>query len=223
MSTYCFSDIHGNLQLWRLVQDFLKPEDKVYFLGDAIDRGPDGLQIMKELLADERVTYIMGNHEEFFFRATKELLNDECYNSLSDTFLWLENGGQPTYEAWLKNPEPVSAASMSRFEIYHNKEGKTILLSHAGFTPPMTSDYSQLLQDRTHFDDKWPEGFENYIIVHGHTPVQYFSAKEKGSIISKPGPYYYCDGHKIDIDLGTADSGLLTLLNLDTFKAVTFF
>ena len=33
MATYACSDLHGRLDLLEQVQSFLKPDDKVYFLG----------------------------------------------------------------------------------------------------------------------------------------------------------------------------------------------
>lgn len=40
MAVYALSDLHGYLDLYKQIKEFLKPEDKVYFLGDAGDRGP---------------------------------------------------------------------------------------------------------------------------------------------------------------------------------------
>ena len=38
MSMYACSDLHGMKELYLKIKDFLKPEDKVFFLGDAGDR-----------------------------------------------------------------------------------------------------------------------------------------------------------------------------------------
>ena len=78
---YVVSDLHGNGLLWDKIKEKLNVDDTLYFLGDAIDRGPDGLYIMLDMLNDPRVTYIKGNHEQFvidFLRATKDVesLND---------------------------------------------------------------------------------------------------------------------------------------------------
>ena len=50
MSTWCFSDIHGQRELFDQVMAEIGSDDTVYFLGDAIDRGPDGWNILKELM-----------------------------------------------------------------------------------------------------------------------------------------------------------------------------
>lgn len=38
---YVISDIHGYYSIYEQVKNMLKPNDKVYFLGDAGDRGPE--------------------------------------------------------------------------------------------------------------------------------------------------------------------------------------
>ena len=60
---YCFTDIHGNYNLWCQIKNFCDETDKLIFLGDAIDRGDAGLQIVQEMLKDKRITYLKGNHE----------------------------------------------------------------------------------------------------------------------------------------------------------------
>ena len=47
MSVYALADLHGNGTIYNKIKNFLKPNDTVYFLGDAIDRGPDGWTILK--------------------------------------------------------------------------------------------------------------------------------------------------------------------------------
>ena len=61
-------DLHGNMAKWSLVEDYLKnnPKAKVYILGDATDRGDDGVRILrriKELCTQKRAEYIPGNHD----------------------------------------------------------------------------------------------------------------------------------------------------------------
>ena len=44
MANYVCSDLHGYLELYKKIKNFIKPEDTVFFLGDAGDRlnGVDG-------------------------------------------------------------------------------------------------------------------------------------------------------------------------------------
>ena len=48
MGVYAISDLHGNYELWTKVKEWLKPSDKLFCLGDNIDRGNDGIKIVQE-------------------------------------------------------------------------------------------------------------------------------------------------------------------------------
>ena len=61
---FACSDLHGMWQLWEQIDAYCDETDTIFFLGDAADRGPDGLRLMKTLLIDKRVKYIKGNHED---------------------------------------------------------------------------------------------------------------------------------------------------------------
>ena len=39
--------------------------DTLFVLGDVIDRNPDGIEILKDLLARKNVELFLGNHEWF--------------------------------------------------------------------------------------------------------------------------------------------------------------
>ena len=49
---YVMSDIHGNFENFESIMEKinLKPEDKLYVLGDVIDRQPYGLLILQKLM-----------------------------------------------------------------------------------------------------------------------------------------------------------------------------
>lgn len=76
MSIYAVSDLHGYLDLYKQIKAFLKPEDKVIFLGDAGDRGPQPWETIKAIAADPQWTYLMGNHEHMLAGAMCEYLED---------------------------------------------------------------------------------------------------------------------------------------------------
>ena len=68
---YVMSDIHGNMRRFRSVMEQirLRPEDTLYVLGDIIDRFPDGIKILQELMAMPNVKILMGNHEYMMLNA----------------------------------------------------------------------------------------------------------------------------------------------------------
>ncbi len=63
--TYVISDIHGHYSRYQamLKQIRFGNEDMLYVLGDMIDRGPDGVKVLLDLMARPNVTPILGNHE----------------------------------------------------------------------------------------------------------------------------------------------------------------
>ena len=64
MAHFVCSDLHGQYWAWEKIKGLLNENDNLIFLGDAIDRGPDGIKIAMEILARPNTTYIMGNHED---------------------------------------------------------------------------------------------------------------------------------------------------------------
>lgn len=233
---FASSDWHGHYDLGKKALDLLTADDKLYFLGDAMDRGPDGVKMLELLLNDPRVTFIMGNHEEFFIEYMPLLLEDDYETHLAD--LWtVYNGGMKTWESALKYPKEQilewvnKLRHLPKYLTYENKNGQTIHLSHAGFTPDSFEDRwgRDYLWDRDHICNRWQyfddAPHENEYVVHGHTPVQYlyhYRANGDLSTINKDKPdiFRYCDGHKFDIDLGTIESKRIGLLDLDTFESI---
>ena len=101
MSTYCVSDIHGNMKLWHQMKSIIKVEDKLICLGDCADRGEDGWEIIKDMLCgvnDNWITYVRGNHEQMLIDALDDYIN---YDGMCDyAFMLLcQNGGYETFIA----------------------------------------------------------------------------------------------------------------------------
>lgn len=70
---YALSDIHGCLSPLKeaLTLITLKPEDRVIFLGDYVDRGRHSCQVLQTIMDFEerhpgQVTVLLGNHDEWF-------------------------------------------------------------------------------------------------------------------------------------------------------------
>ncbi|MBE5879561.1 MAG: fructose-bisphosphatase class III [Lachnospiraceae bacterium] len=106
MSNYVISDIHGQYKSYkrmlRAIQ--LQPEDTLYVLGDVIDRGPDGIKILNDMMKRENVIMFMGNHELMMLDALKNLQEYRSHDreDTDDLDLWLDpcNGGKRTFEAF---------------------------------------------------------------------------------------------------------------------------
>ena len=74
MSVYALGDLHGHYEIYEKVKAMLKPEDTVYFLGDAGDRGPDSWKCIKAIYDDPQFIYIKGNHEDMLVKAFVDVL-----------------------------------------------------------------------------------------------------------------------------------------------------
>jgi hypothetical protein len=228
--TYAFSDIHGNYKLWEQIKNYCDETDTIYFLGDAIDRGEDGIKIFNELFFDKRVKMIKGNHEDMLATCVPEFIEGTMWNY----GWWASNGGRPTWEALEKCSDDSKMwyvhiiNSLPTYMWYNSPHGHRILLTHAGTDLRWTEKERAMfidepyLWDRKHFSSPHPPSMPNVYQVHGHTPT-IFLAEELGlsdeagaAIIS------YCGGHKIDIDCCTIISRKVALLDLDTFEPIYF-
>lgn len=222
--TFACSDIHGMLDLWKQISNYCDDSDTIYFLGDAIDRGKESMQVLLFLLNDKRVKYIKGNHEDIFVNLIENpdsmdfLLKDPTYNGIKD---FLELDLQIQIEIYNK---------LSNLPIefqYINKNNQKIILNHSGFftkeSIPLEEKYQSYLWDRDHIFkglNKW-DLEENTFIVHGHTPVQtlYRDTREKPNYEI----FFYCEDHKIDLDLASFMSKKIALFNLDTLMIEKYF
>ena len=238
MATYACADLHGRLDLYEKIKEYIKSEDTVYFLGDAIDRGPHGIEIMLDILKQKKWIYLKGNHEDMMYGALakeydlKEPERDFFDRLENPKYLWYNNGGKIT-EISLKekfNNGKIRDLLMKIDSLplewtYKNTKGQTIHLSHAGWTPslPVLKD---LLWSRDRFLDEqntavgWDD--DNYYVVHGHTPTQSLSDYSFGHIIGIAGEIKKY-GHKIDIDCGAIFNDKVALLDLDTLEPIYFY
>lgn len=232
MAVYACSDLHGRKDLYFKIKEILQPEDIVYFLGDANDRGPDGWELIQLIYNDKQFVYIKGNHEDMFVDAALDVLDNDGEDSRSLRLLD-RNGGMVTLNAWSLDGRPTELLQeLFRLPIcktYTNKDGKRIVLSHAGCTPWYNEEdkdgyefsiWDDLLWNRDHFFDDWDEEhFSNLIIVHGHTPVPHLMdyLNDKQDVV-EPGPYWYCNNHKVCLDQLSAFTDMTCILNLDTFE-----
>ena len=79
MATYAISDLHGSLNLFQAIQNYIRDEDKVYVLGDCGDRGCEPWLTIKEVCKDNRFIYLKGNHEDMLAKAYKEYQENQSF------------------------------------------------------------------------------------------------------------------------------------------------
>ena len=73
---YAVSDLHGCYDRYRQLLDKLdlEEQDTLYVLGDALDRGPEGFQILSDMASRPQVVGLLGNHEAMALDALPGLL-----------------------------------------------------------------------------------------------------------------------------------------------------
>lgn len=233
MAVYACSDLHGCLNFYKAIKNFIKPEDTVYFLGDAGDRGPQPWETIKAIAKDSQFIYLKGNHEDMLAKALDDCLDKDYMGGYR---LLVNNGGAQTFDQAMQEEDPKGwmewLHDLPVYKKYINQQGEIILLSHAGFTPwvnhhnlsvviPAERD---LIWDRTHYYEDWnEEDWGNIICVHGHTPIPYLwedlCVPEEHQEV---GAFWYADGHKVDIDTGAVWTDYCVLINLDTWEEHIF-
>ncbi len=95
--TYVCSDLHGQYSTYEEIIKKLKNTDKLYVLGDVIDRGPDGIKILQDIMKNKekgQIEFIVGNHEIMMMKSL-------FFNDKKESENWEQNnGGDVTKQAF---------------------------------------------------------------------------------------------------------------------------
>lgn len=178
-------DIHGNSRtLQTLIEEQIKPSrsDKLFFLGDFIDRGPDArgvIEFIMELQADEYDVFTLkGNHEDYLLRAydneanQKMLLGISYRNKLKKE--WFKYGGKETLRSFGVSDVheiPEKYINWMRGLEYYFELDSWILV-HAGMNfildNPFEDRHSMLWIKEFKVE---PEKIHNKKLIHGHVPI----------------------------------------------------
>ncbi len=246
MSSYVMSDVHGQYKSYMkmLKKIDLKAEDTLYVLGDVIDRGPDGIKIITDMMKRPNVVMILGNHELLMMDALKNFdeIKSKDRHDTDDIDLWLDpcNGGEKTYDAY-QNLTPAKRKAILQYleEAWIIKKiqvnNKIYHLSHAYTSNKKTKDgfrYSDLTHDEI-WDVVWMNIYDRAFIrenkdklypnkkniyISGHTFTQRLDCIDelgRGLIYHNSDYYGY---HVYNIDCGMAlknKSSQLSCLRLE--------
>ena len=230
MSTYVISDIHGNYNAY---MDMLKKiqfddDDMLYILGDILDRGPNPIQVILDVMKRPNVEVLAGNHCVMALECLSFLLKEITQESLADLdremfgklLNWRQNGASTTIKEFLKYDRSIQQeilAFISELDVYDEIEvaGKTFILVHAGlgnFSPEKQLweyELNELVWDRPDYEKMY---FSDKYVISGHTPTLAIECN------SKPG-YIYQANHHIVIDCGSSfPGGRLACLHLEDMK-----
>jgi len=173
MRTFAISDIHGNNELFRVAlrQIDFKKEDKLFLLGDFIDRGIDSKGVLDTVIQLLENGYhlecLMGNHEKMLLDAS--LSTDHLHQ-------WLLNGGYATLDSFKVNAvEEIPSRYFSLINSFkYFVEDENFVFVHAALNMKIANplmDMETILWERNparYLDLDW---LGNRKLIHGHTPT----------------------------------------------------
>ena len=226
---YIISDIHGcyeqYIQLLERI-DF-SDEDVLYVLGDAMDRGPESIKVMQDIMSRQNVVYILGNHDFvilnlmqklYIAHTSEEAQKERLLRQVEEYLIMSPNGEATTLMQFSELEREEQKAIMDYLlESYVYKEisynGKNYLLVHAGiedFNPDKELweyDPDCFLFDRPDFTKPYfPD--ENICVVVGHTPTPLIREDKK--------PLIYRENGFLAIDCGCVFGGQLAAFCIET-------
>jgi len=180
MKSYVIGDVHGCLdELARLLEALpLESSDRLIFLGDYLDRGPDSKGVVSYLLERRRRTgqqhiFLKGNHEDMFLSYLG------LTGSHGDMFLY--NGGGATLASYglpqreVATPDILSAIPSEHLLFFQDLKSyyllEPYLCVHAGIDPRKPLDL-QIEEEMLWIRDDFilnPHALP-YTVLFGHTP-----------------------------------------------------
>lgn len=240
MKTFLIGDIHGALTRLvallrnaKLIDDadaWIGADAKLIFLGDLIDRGPDGIGVIELIMRLQSqaapvggdVRCLLGNHEAQFLAAYR-------FGKAEPHFLaaWRRNGGldsdmaraTPRHMSWLRNL-PAMMRLGSRLLVHADS---AIYLSHgptiegvnasirAVLNNPEPDDWEDLIDDfsqhRAFASQRRGEATMRDFLRHygGEQIVHgHTPIQVMGDVITPTEPFYYLEKRVVNIDGGMA-------------------
>lgn len=212
---YIISDIHGCYEEYREMLERIRfsDEDELYVLGDSMDRGPEPIRVIQDMMERPNVTYIFGNHDYVMVRILRklavEVTEDNWKDSLSvndvlEYMYWVEDGGGVTSRQFraLSRGEQQDILDYLEDALAYavlEHEGKKYILVHGGldgFREDKDLDeyrLSEFIFCRMDYTKRYFQD-ENTYVVTGHTPTLFIRPDGKSEI-------YQGNGH-IAIDCG---------------------
>ncbi len=205
---FAVGDIHGCIDKLDALLDSIDIDfsrDRLLFVGDYIDRGPDPFAVVERVVGLkkqylDRVITLKGNHEAMLL----DFLSGE------DDFSFLANGGTATLDSYerhgadLRTLPPDHLAFYESLVLYHETE--RYIFVHAGLKPRVPLE-RQSPHDMVWIRNRFIRSKYDFgkIVVFGHTPFR--------EPLMEP--------NKIGIDTGAVYGRKLTCLQLPDY--VFFF
>jgi len=207
MKIYAVPDIHGQKNMLdhalSLIEGDGGRDATVVFLGDLVDRGPDGRGVIDTVIAGQAAgrkwVVIRGNHDQMFLDYLNDARDHGARVNSERSWLLPVRGGPITMKSygvevsesnpnWQETRRAVPESHvqfLAGLKFYH--EIGDLLFVHAGIAPDVALEHQNPV-DLMHIREPFVSYSKPHpwLVVHGHTPLQY--------------PQHF--GNRIDLDGG---------------------
>lgn len=226
---YLISDIHGCYEEYRELLDKINfsKDDELYILGDSMDRGPDSIKVIQDLIPRPNTTYIIGNHDYLMYYFMKKIIVKTAReifldylpeDDLLDFTSWVQDGGEITLRQFIALSQSEQQAILkyladaSMYKVIEDR-GKKYILTHAGIDNfsggKNLNEYNcfDFIYARPDYTKRYYQD-KNIYVVSGHTPTPLIR-KDRFPIV------YQGNGH-IAIDCGCVFGGQIAAYCIET-------
>lgn len=229
---WAISDIHGCYEEYLKLLEKIRfsPSDTLYFLGDAVDRGPEPMKVVLDLAGRNNVVPLLGNHDWLAWQVLSRFgetiaqgrLPIGTQQELAQYYFWRKRGGQTTLDSYRQATSAQRQTMLDYFarcRLWHRvRIGKTLYwMVHAGlgdYAPDRSPDsYTprQLLIQR---DDYTSPLSPDFVLLSGHTPTAVIDPNCAGRIWQGNG--------RVAIDCGISHGLTLGVYGLENGQCVYF-
>jgi serine/threonine protein phosphatase 1 len=197
----------------------LTDKDILYILGDIVDRGPEGMKIIIDLIQRKNVITLRGNHDHEAMIFLKYLImpNDGyVVDEIAEVFqLWMLDGGNTTYHSFMELSDTDKRAVIGYLRglpIFKKIIVGTqyYFLSHTVPEKDKMLDFNNcnmydFLMGEPDYKEKY---YDDMIIVTGHTPTGFIDEASLGKL--------WKGNNHIAVDCGAVFDHPLGCICLDT-------
>ena len=227
-SVWVIGDVHGHADaLENLLSEIdPNPGDRLVFLGDLIDRGPDSRMVIRIARGRSGAFVLRGNHEEM----PRDGFKGERQKKWSPPLPWLTSGGKQCLDSYRNKAGELNDVEFTddlrwMLKLPHIFVLDEWILVHAGIDPTLTLDEqtpAACLWIRSAFHRATRPVDPDRAVVFGHSMTHVHLKRKPGELANSP--IQLEDGRPLWLGIETgvcdSDSGWLTGLDLSTGRLI---
>ena len=226
---YAIADVHGMYGTYLDAINRLRPADKLYIVGDVIDRGGEGIRILKDLIEksknvidSSRFTFLLGNHEKQFMEIVEVLkkhgIEKEKFLEIVERCDKLSLENKEEYEKVEKefDLDETEAKAINIWANYNG--GKKTMLDFYDESEESQREIKEFLENSFIILPQEING-KDYLFVHSMPPVEkdrnaYIKRENKGVKYKSSNPFeinHVLESRKDSTYKSAKDVGFITI------------